>query len=147
MLTALLPLVLFAVDLTGAPAALAPAVVVAPTVAPRTEIDESGAPFLVAQALVDADRLVDVHEAAGVIVFDLDRADERFQLTVTLDDDGAVVASTIDWVGPADPNSGTIAASIGELRSVDRIDWEPGRRVLVLRGAGDARRLVLEAQT
>ena len=107
----------------------------------------SEAALAVAEALVDADQVLDVHESAGVIVLDLDRAGERFQLTVALDDDGRVVASAIDWVGPTDDAPGVAAPAVADLQLIERIDWQPGRRVRVLRGGGRAARLTIAAPT
>ncbi|HVK71765.1 MAG TPA: hypothetical protein VM734_00540 [Kofleriaceae bacterium] len=128
MLATLLPLIVFTVEVSAVPAPAVP------------EPAGSTAPFLVAQALVDADQVVAVHEGPGVVVFDLDRASERFQLTVALDDDGAVVASTLDWVGPADEAIGVVPIEVRVLPVVDHIDWEPAGGV-ILRGRGRAAHL------
>ncbi len=60
-----------------------------------------------AQAIADSDRIVAVHEGAGVLVVDLDRSGELFQLTMAVDDDGRVTDSDLDWVGPT-PRAATV---------------------------------------
>ena len=93
----------------------------------------------VAEAIADADQIVRVHEAPGAIVFDLDRGGELFQLTVSLDDDGRVTASTVDWAGPTGPIAATagavVATDLARWNAVERIDLDADRRV-VLRGGG-----------
>ena len=143
MLTALLPLIVFAADVTAPPATPA----VPPVDGAEVVEDETGAPFLVAQALVDADQVVRVEQGPGIVVFDLDRADERFQMTVALDDDGRVTASTIDWVGAADGAFGFVPGAVRQLPIVERIDWDPARNALVLRGRGRSARVPLGGQT
>lgn len=95
--------------------------------------DRHDAAAQVAQAIADADQIVRVHEAPGAIVFDLDRAGELFQLTVTIDDDGRVTDADVDWVGPTGRVTG-IAPVV--LETVDRIELDSRRRV-ILHGDGE----------
>lgn len=99
---------------------------------PATTTDDP--PALAAQAVADAERVVAVHEIPGAVVFDLDRAGELFQLTLSLDDDGAVVATAIDWRGPA-PDGGTAPALLARIEHVD-VD---GGTVIIRDGATTAR--------
>jgi hypothetical protein len=89
----------------------------------------------VAEALADADQIVRVHEAPGAIVFDLDRAGELFQLSVSVDDDGRVVKSAIDWVGPTGASIGVDTAAFATMLAVEQIDVDAARRIVV-RGDG-----------
>lgn len=97
--------------------------------------DHDVAAAAVAEAIADADQIVRIHEAPGAIVFDLDRAGELFQLTVSLDDDGRVTASTIDWAGPTGDALGITATAIATMDAVERIDLDAHRHV-ILRGDG-----------
>ncbi len=94
-----------------------------------------GAAATVAESLADADQIVRVHEAPGVMVFDLDRAGELFQLTVAIDDDGRVTSSAIDWMGPTGKVVGIAPSELGTLMAVEQIDLDAARHV-VLRGDG-----------
>lgn len=96
------------------------------------------APARAAEAFVDAERVLAVHEIPGAVVFDLDRAGERFQLTLSLDDDGAVIASAIDWRGPAPLDGGVTPA---ELDAIDRIDVDGD--AVILRGGGASARFAI----
>jgi hypothetical protein len=91
----------------------------------------------VAEAIVDADQIVAVHEAAGVIVFDLDRAGELFQLTIALDDDGRVTDSTVDWVGPTGHATGIAPTAVAAFDAVERIELDRSRRVILRGGRQD----------
>lgn len=99
--------------------------------------ERAEAAVAVAEAIADADQIVRVHEAPGAIVFDLDRAGELFQLTVALDDDGRVTDSTIDWVGPTGAAVGIAPTAVAQLASIDRIDLDASRRVIVRGGGHD----------
>jgi hypothetical protein len=115
--------------------------------APAAPVDaHEGACADVAEALADADQIVRVHEAPGAIVFDLDRAGELFQLSVSLDDDGRVVKSSIDWVGPTgDTTTGVDTTAFATIPAIERIDLDGARRV-VLRGDGRDVTLALVAR-
>ena len=123
MLTALLPLAAF---LTASPAPL-------------------DAPSLAAHAFADAQRVLAVHQLPGAVVFDLDRAGERFQLTISLDDDGAVVATAIDWTGPADPDGGVGPGRAARLDRIDRIDVTSDGAAVVVRGGATSARFAIAA--
>lgn len=129
------PLVVFALH---APVEVSPTVTgpeVSPTVAAA-----------IAEALADADQIVRVHEAPGAIVFDLDRAGELFQLSVSLDDDGRVVTSAIDWVGPTGDVIGVDTTAFAMMSAIEQIDLDARRRV-VLRGDGRDVTLALVAKS
>jgi len=70
-------------------------------------IAAAGADPHAAEAIADSDRIVAVHEGPGVVVVDLDRSGEMFQLTMAVDDDGRVTDSDLDWVGPT-PRTATV---------------------------------------
>jgi len=123
------PLIVFAIQAPSAPADANP-----------------GAASLVAEALADADQIVRVHEAPGTIVFDLDRAGELFQLSVALDDDGHVIKSTIDWVGPTGDTTGVDTTAFATMPSIEQIDLDATRHV-VLRGDGRDVTLALVARS
>lgn len=108
-------------------------------------VDHGDAAALVAEQLADADQILRVHEAPGAIVFDLDRAGELFQLTVALDDDGRVTASSIDWTGPAGHVIGVAPTAVAAMPAVERIDLDARRRV-ILRGGGHDVTLALVAR-
>lgn len=128
MLTALFLPLAVAFSSAPAPAPAAPGLVDA----------DADAPALAAQAFADAERVLAVHEIPGAVVFDLERAGEAFQLTVTLDDDGAVVGTAIDWTGAAAPDGGVAPGPAARLARVERIDTRGG--VLTLHdGAAHAR--------
>jgi hypothetical protein len=100
----------------------------------------------VAEALADADQIVRVHEAPGAIVFDLDRAGELFQLSVSIDDDGRVMTSDIDWVGPTGDVTGLATNMFAHVHAVDSIDVDAARHI-VLRGDGRTLTLALVAKS
>ncbi|HUQ04957.1 MAG TPA: hypothetical protein VM261_20785 [Kofleriaceae bacterium] len=100
----------------------------------------------IAEALADADQIVRVHEAPGVIVFDLDRAGELFQLSVSVDDDGNVVKSAIDWVGPTGKSTGVDTAAFATMLEVQQIDVDATRHIVV-RGDGRDVTLALVARS
>lgn len=100
----------------------------------------------VAESLADADQILRVHEAPGVIVFDLDRAGELFQLSVSLDDDGRVLTSSIDWIGPTGDSTGVDTTAFATMPSIEQIDLDAARRV-VLRGDGRDVTLALVARS
>lgn len=129
MLTALLPLA----ALLSATTALR-----SPVPAP-----EPGAPALAAQAFADAERVVAVHELPGAVVFDLERAGERFQLALRLDDDGAVVAMAIDWVGPADPDGGVGPGAAAVLERIDRVEVAGDGASVILRSGTRSAQLAI----
>lgn len=116
----------------------------APTAAPAA--DTHAACERVAEALADADQIVRVHEAPGAVVFDLDRAGELFQLSVSIDDDGRVVKSTIDWVGPTGDSIGVDTTAFATMPAIEQIDVNAARRV-VLRGDGRDITLALVARS
>ncbi|KAB2882658.1 MAG: hypothetical protein F9K40_23370 [Kofleriaceae bacterium] len=125
------PLVVFALHAPAAPAA---------------PVDTDAASARVAEALADADQIVRVHEAPGAVVFDLDRAGELFQLSVSLDDDGRVVASAIDWVGPTGDTTGIDTTAFATMPAIEQIDVDAARRIVV-RGDGRAITLALVARS
>ncbi len=100
----------------------------------------------IAEALADADQIVRVHEAPGAIVFDLDRAGELFQLSVSLDDDGRVMKSAIDWVGPTGDVTGVDTTAFATMPAIEQIDLD-ARRHVVLRGDGRDVTLALVAKS
>lgn len=93
-------------------------------------------PALAAQALADAERIVAVHAIPGAVVFDLDRAGELFQLTVSLDDDGAVTATAIDWTGAAPAGGGDAPVFLDRITHIDVTD--DGAALVLRDGAVDA---------
>jgi hypothetical protein len=109
-------------------------------------VDTHAACADLAEALADADRIVRVHEAPGAIVFDLDRAGELFQLSVSIDDDGRVVKSTIDWVGPTGRVTGVDTTAFATMPSIEQIGLDATRHV-VLRGDGRDITLALVARS
>jgi hypothetical protein len=100
----------------------------------------------VAEALADADQIVRVHEAPGAIVFDLDRAGELFQLSVSIDDDGRVQTSAIDWVGPTGDVTGVATNMFAHVHAVEAIDVDAARHI-VIRGDGRLLTLALTAKS
>ncbi len=116
----------------------------APTTAPA-EVP-AGVAADIAEALADADQIVRVHEAPGVIVFDLDRAGELFQLSVSVDDDGRVVKSAIDWVGPTGKSKGVDTTAFATMLAVEQIDVDATRHIVV-RGDGHDVTLALVARS
>lgn len=125
---------------------VAPLVVFSLQAAPAP-VDARAECATVAEALADADQIVRVHEAPGAIVFDLDRAGELFQLSVSLDDDGRVLSSAIDWVGPTgDVTTGVATSELATMMSVEQIDVDAARHI-VLRGDGRDITLALVAKS
>lgn len=100
-------------------------------------VDQADAPAMAAQALADAERVVAVHAIPGAVVFDLDRAGELFQLTVSLDDDGAVTASAIGWRGAVVDDGGGAAPVV--MDRVARIDVAEDGALVLSDGAEVAR--------
>lgn len=128
MLTALLS---YAAFLAAAPSSISH---VTDAIAPS----DDDAPALAAQAIADAERVLAVHAIPGAVVFDLDRAGELFQLTVSLDDDGAVVATAIDWRGPAAAEGGVAPGDAALLGRIERIDGGGGAALVLHDGAARA---------
>lgn len=120
-----------------------PFVVAAFTSVVPTSADEADAPTIAAEVLAGAERVTAVHELAGAVAFDLIDDGQRWQLTVALDDDGAVIDTALGRLaGDAPRARGRQPSAPIRLARVARIDRDDRGR-LVLRDGARGRRIIV----
>lgn len=106
-----------------------------------TRPDDVAAAVVVADVLGRAERVTAIHELAGAVAFDFEGDGWRWQLTVALDDDGAVVDSALAALGraAAEPRRAQAPPPMTRLTlaRIDRIDLGAAGH-LVLRGGRGA---------